>query len=83
MQQRTDNLAGSSDGPLITHWSGGGVAFLDEPGVAQELDEHLVDEDVLRDGLHHHHPLLAEHAQNRRDVKHLHPRENRFVALVF
>ena len=48
---------------------------LDEPGVAQELDEHLVDEDVLRDGLHHHHPLLTEHAQNRRDVEHLNKRE--------
>lgn len=52
----------------------------DEPGVAEELDEDMVDEDVLGDGLDHHHPLLTEHAQNRRDIQDLR-HKGRHVAL--
>lgn len=37
----------------------------DEPGILQELDEDLVDELVLRDGLDHEHPLLPEEPQHR------------------
>lgn len=36
----------------------------DEPGILQELDEDLVDELVLRDGLDHEHPLLPEESQH-------------------
>lgn len=36
-----------------------------EPGILQELDEDLVDELVLRDGLDHEHPLLSEEPQHR------------------
>lgn len=32
----------------------------DEAGVLEELDEDLVDELVLGDGLHHQHPLLPQ-----------------------
>lgn len=42
-----------------------------EPGVLQELDEDLVDELVLRDGLDHEHPLLPEEPQHRRHFHHL------------
>lgn len=37
----------------------------DEPRILQELDEDLVDELVLRDGLDHEHPLLPEESQHR------------------
>lgn len=40
---------------------GGG---LNESGVLEELDEHLVDELVLGDGLDHEHPLLPEEPQH-------------------
>lgn len=36
-----------------------------EPGILQELDEDLVDELVLRNGLDHEHPLLPEESQHR------------------
>lgn len=42
-----------------------------EPGVAQIVDEDLVDEAVLREGLDHHHPLSTELQQDVRDVQRL------------
>ena len=43
----------------------------DEPGILQELDEDLVDELVLRDGLDHEHPLLPEEPQHRGNLHRL------------
>lgn len=37
----------------------------DEPGTLQELDEDLVDELVLGNGLDHEHPLLPEGLEHR------------------
>lgn len=42
-----------------------------ESGVAQIVDEDLVDEAVLSEGLDHHHPLSAELQQDVRDVQRL------------
>lgn len=40
-----------------------------QPGVAQVLDENLVDEVVLRKRLDHHHPLRAQLVQDVGDVQ--------------
>lgn len=42
-----------------------------ESGVAQIVDEDLVDEAVLSEGLDHHHPLGAELQQDVGDVQRL------------
>lgn len=42
-----------------------------ESGVAQIVDEDLVDEAVLSEGLDHHHPLSAELQQDVGDVQRL------------
>lgn len=42
-----------------------------QPGVAQVLDENLVDEIVLRKRLDHHHPLCAQLVQDVGDVQRL------------
>lgn len=47
-------------GPSSSSWGGG----LNESGVLEELDEDLVDELVLGDGLDHEHPLLPEEPQH-------------------
>lgn len=41
----------------------------DEPGVAEILDQDLVDEVVLSEGLNHHHPLSAQLQQDFWDVQ--------------
>lgn len=42
-----------------------------EPGVAQVVDQDLVDEAVLSEGLDHHHPLSTELQQDVGDVQRL------------
>lgn len=51
-------------GSSCRSWVGG----LNESGVLEELDEHLVDKLVLGDGLDHEHPLLPEQPQHHRHV---------------
>lgn len=44
---------------------------LDEPGVAEVLDENFVDERVLRQRLNHQHPLVAQQPEDFWDGQHL------------